>query len=233
MNALKFRRTFVATLAVGLTALAGSIGYSHQAVAGACQLIDGAPDTACVVGDDIKNKEVKRVKLAKGIIPYVTILKYNSTTSDFAPGTIKFLRNLGTFKKQRSDTDVKLTWIGHATVDGLSCFFQLRVDDQTESGTSSLTGGAIVNNDDSGDETDVQQFSVTAYFQDLPKGELDIDVWDRGVAATECTLNPGNWTHTVFIEETYSIFTPQIAPAAEVAVEDIDDGTGTIDSEMP
>jgi len=229
LKALHPHNTLAVTLAASLGILAGSLGFSPQASAGICQLVDGAASGGCVRSFDIKNKSVNSAKLANGIIPYVTIVKYNGETTDSSPSTtIKFLRNAGAFTKQQAGTAVKLTWIGHGSVAGLSCFYQLRVNGQTESGTSSLTGGAIVNNYDSADENDVQQFAVTAYFQDLPAGVLDIDVWDRGVSASACTLNPGNWTHTIYVEEVNADFLPQAFPSAEPAADD----SGLTDSEI-
>ena len=100
MKAIHHCRKLALTLVVGLSAVVGASALSQPALASACEFINGTPNKFCVLGRDIKKKVVSRWKLADGIVPLMTILRYNGTTTDDTPSsTPEFLRDAGSFTK--------------------------------------------------------------------------------------------------------------------------------------
>jgi hypothetical protein len=133
--------------------------------------------------------------------PILTRIHYNGSTSDNSiTNTYEQLRIIGTFNKLSESSDIELTWIDHASVVGSFVEFQIRIDDKKDDGSAlnsyeGVSGGSAVVFEGS------SPVSVFTIFKDLPVGEHIISIWIRGVSATSCILNVGNFGHDVFVRE--------------------------------
>ena len=129
----------------------------------------------------------------------ITRLEYSGTVIDSTiTPTYELFRTVGTFNKVAADTAIELTWNSHLTMVGtVVCDFQVRIDNTAAGGTGLITGpsGRAVL------QTSAAPASVTQYFAGLPAGSHTVSIWVRGVSATSCTENDGNYTRTVFVKE--------------------------------
>lgn len=135
-----------------------------------------------------------------------TLINYMLSNSDSTISfTYELLRTVGTFTKNKSNTDLKVTWTGHGRMVGTAganfCDFQVRIDGNEPEGSVTGGGRAVL-------YTNNSPFSVTAIFQGDAAGTRTVSIWVRG-NATSCTLNYGNFPQQVFIEE--------ISPIEEVS----------------
>jgi hypothetical protein len=125
-------------------------------------------------------------------IPIRSRIVYSGATTLYGQNFFAEMRELGSFTKLESSTDIRLTWMSHVmqNLPG-HCNFQPRVDGSV--GANSY--GAIINTE--GIHIPV---SVTQSYSSLGAGIHTLSVWVRG-AGNDCTDNPGNYPREVFIEE--------------------------------
>ncbi len=121
-----------------------------------------------------------------------TVLTFSGQTDDAAPSsTAKQLRVIGTFTKASAGTSIEIVWNSHVSGNGY-CSFHIRVD-----GTASPAAdlGPVIYG------TGYYPVSTTNVFTGLAAGAHTIAIWDRAVAATLCSDNPGNYLKNVVVTE--------------------------------
>jgi hypothetical protein len=134
----------------------------------------------------------------------ITTLSYSLTSIDSAPGiTPKVLRTLGTFTKASAGTRIQLTWNSHVSGQGDWCTFHLRIDGvQSDTLDNCGRGGGCVGATIGPRDTGIQfAVSTTDVWSGLAAGVHTVTLWDRGVNATQCIENEGNFPHHVIVTE--------------------------------
>jgi hypothetical protein len=131
-------------------------------------------------------------------------LDYNTAAADATVTTTwEKLRIIGTFTKERSDTDVVLTHQTRVFILADPTFaaqFQLRVDDLTD---GPVNGGAIVRAESG--STHEENVILHAVFEDLAAGPHEVSLWSREIAGvTSLSENADLLDRTVYIEESPS-----------------------------
>jgi hypothetical protein len=116
-----------------------------------------------------------------------TVVLYSGTTTDVAPSTFKQIRTFTTFTKVSASTTVQVVWTSHVSANGGYCNFHVRVDGNASPATDY---GAVIAGTDPNAYYPV---STTNVFTGLAAGSHALTLWDRGVGATSCTDNPGNY----------------------------------------
>ena len=184
-------RTHFKHFAVG--ALVVALGASAYVIA-AVTFSDFAGGTTISASE--MNAKLNALKAA--VNTNITRLEYNGTLTDSTvTPTYESFRTVGTFNKVAADTAIELTWNSHLTMVGtVVCDFQVRINDTAagSTGLSGPSGRAVL-------QTSAAPVSVTQYFAGLPAGSHTVSIWVRGVSATSCTENSGNYTRTVFVKE--------------------------------
>jgi hypothetical protein len=126
-----------------------------------------------------------------------TVISYTGQTTDSTPGNNKLLRTIGTFTKLSAATDIQIVWNSHVGGAGLACNFTIRIDDLCGVNNSSCIS-AVINSLSTGAAVPV---STTDIFTGLGAGLHTVSLWGRGVGATSCIDNQGNYERRVFITE--------------------------------
>ena len=95
--------------------------------------------------------------------------------------------------KSSATTGIEIIWNSHVTGSAGFCNFHIRVD-----GATAIPGylGAVIQ----GDNT-YHPVSTTDIYTGLTAGSHAVTLWDRGVGATSCTDNPGNYTRQLIVIE--------------------------------
>ncbi len=128
---------------------------------------------------------------------YRTAHADNSVTGDYEQ-----IRDLAELSKRGEDTDLLITVSGHGDVDGEYCHWSLRMDGATAEGNTGTSGfvsaaGANAVQYESG------SYFIQGVFTELGAGDHTLELWLRG-NATECTNNPGNFSHSIVAMEVQS-----------------------------
>jgi hypothetical protein len=128
-----------------------------------------------------------------------TLIRFSGTTTDTTiSSTYEPIKTAGTFTKKRSSSVIQLTWTGHVSTEGLFCDFQLRIDGANDTGSADSSGGnstgRVVN------YSAESPASATTVFGGLGTGTRTVSIWVRG-SATSCTINRGNFSMLVLVEE--------------------------------
>lgn len=133
----------------------------------------------------------------------VTVLTYATGVRDTDDSNSwRKMTDVGTFMKHRDDSILKVHWTGHASVDDTgvaNCVMQVRIDDNNRLNNepaSTVTGAAAI----IGDTETAVPFHTMEIFEWPNAGNHDVSIHVRGTV-DECFLNPGNYQHTVIIEE--------------------------------
>lgn len=139
------------------------------------------------------------VRPLSGAMPKFTRLSYTGTSTT-ATTTLDFVkvRDLGTFTKAATTTLLRLTLQTHVrmSVAGVSCAYQLRIDDLNATGGTTFAGSeAIVN------ATTRSPVSLVEVFGGVASGSRIVSLWVRGSGSSTCEDNGGNFTRTVLVEE--------------------------------
>jgi hypothetical protein len=127
----------------------------------------------------------------------VTQLTYSGTTTDSAPSSpAKLLRDLGTFTKLQAGTKIFVNWDSHGSGSALTfavCNLSIRVDN-----AAAFTGdlGAVYKADSA-----YYPISLMRVFSGLGVGTHTVSIYSRGVSATTCSENDGNYPKGVVIQE--------------------------------
>ena len=133
-------------------------------------------------------------------LPIITRLHYSGQNSDSSiTATFEQIREVGSFTKVRTSTDLLLDWNAHGRVNGTFCHFQLRVDGKTDNGSAS-TAAAIASGGHAVLYTADSPIHVTALFPGVTDGDHTVSIWVRGIA-TSCILNFGNFGQDVLVTE--------------------------------
>ncbi len=139
------------------------------------------------------------VRPLSGAMPRFTRISYTgtsttaTTTSDFVK-----VRDLGTFTKAANSTLLRLTLQTHVrmSVAGVSCAYQLRIDDINATGETNFAGSeGIVNS------STRSPVSIVEVFGGVASGSRIVSLWVRGSGSSTCEDNGGNFTRTVLVEE--------------------------------
>lgn len=140
----------------------------------------------------------------QGATQKITRLVYSGAyIDDEADLDWRQLADVGTFRKDVGDTVLMVHWNGNAKVDAAggigTCVYQLRIDGLNSLGSASETtvSGAVAI---IGETDGSIPFQVTDVFSSVGAGTHEVTIWVRGTP-TECFLNPGNFKHTIIIEE--------------------------------
>ena len=124
-----------------------------------------------------------------------TVVVYSTTTTDATPGTAKEVRTFPSFTKANAGTKIQVVWNSHVSANGGFCNFQVRVDGVQPS-TNDF--GAVVSG---ATPTNFYPVSTTNVTSGLAAGTHTLSLWIRGVGATSCTENPGNYERTITVTE--------------------------------
>lgn len=163
------------------------------------EILDGTIASVDIGADAVTSAEiadgtVANVDLAPGVASVIrNVITYSTGVEDTSiSSTREQLRVIGSFTKNFANTDVQVVWNSHVAASGGSCSFHIRVD------------GAASPSSDLGATTsggDYDPVSTTNVFPGLGTGTHQITVWVRGVGATSCFENPGNFSHHVVVTE--------------------------------
>ena len=152
------------------------------------------PALAGVTGDVVAN-----TASIAALPPAITRLQYSGSNIDTSiSGTWEYVRDLGTFTKTSSDTDVIINVDGHGEINAVFCHWQVRVDGLTDVGAASTSpsladGGSAV-------QYATGAWFIQALFSGLGTGSHDVELWLRG-SGTDCQNNPFNFGHTALVTE--------------------------------
>jgi hypothetical protein len=148
--------------------------------------------------------------VANSFLPVKTVLAYTGSNTDFSiAGDYELLRTVGVFTKRRGDTALRLDWSGHhERSGGTFCHYQLRINGNTNDGSSSLVSSQLTEGNAISFALE-ESLSTFAEFPGLPAGNHTVGIYVRG-SATSCRLNPLNFNQQVLVEEylgsTLSVF---------------------------
>jgi hypothetical protein len=129
--------------------------------------------------------------------PTTTHIVFFGSTTGTPTFTQTFFRDLGTFTKLGSNTDITATWDGHFRTIGTPgsqfCQLQMRIDGILPDGGDVAGTGAV-------NYGTQQAASLTGYWTGLSAGSHTVQFFLRG-NATSCTLNFGNFPQHVYVGE--------------------------------
>jgi hypothetical protein len=130
-------------------------------------------------------------------------------------GTAEELVEVGALEKASETSTWEITLNAHgdikndASAGSADCSFQIRVDGKDAAGLEggtfqSSSGGSTTIGAGANLKTDANHsapLTATAIFAGLAAGEHTISIWVRGVSASECGINDGNYSQKVIVKE--------------------------------
>ena len=132
----------------------------------------------------------------------MTVLGYNGSNTEASPvDTYELIRTVGVFTKVATGTAVRLDFSGHHTSTGGGfCHYQLRIDGRANDGDNALN----YQGDQEGNAVSyaaAAPLATFAMFPNLSAGNHTVQIYVRGIGATSCQLNSGNFNQQVVVEE--------------------------------
>ena len=128
---------------------------------------------------------------------------------------------MGSFTKLRAESTLRVQWQAHATQGSGFCNYQIRIDGKNSNGdagvaTSTLGGETVVYAPEA-------PMDATVLFGGITAGSHAVQIYVRG-SAPACTLNQGNFSQMVLVEEFQANAASVLTPASDPGLSPATDG---------